>query len=671
VGDFDSVKAIFEALMPRQLRHSMGEFYTPDWLADFVVTEITAGDSEAHTRRFIDPTCGSGTFLFTVVRKFAKSNPNILKKIVGVDINPLSALAAKTNYILFCDDAFLECNKPFAIPVFDGDVLNSATPRQTEGLFDNPGDLSYEIGGNRIKIPAGEYTIDDYVSLAKERHGVGGDALREDLRTIYAQIDSLPASLTAAALSQFGVLCVPRADYAVGNPPWVNWEYLPKEYRARHRYVWQRYELFDYRGMNSIFVKEDISSLVTYVTLDRFVEDGGKLGFVIKEPLFKSSKHGAGFRKFYLANTRTHLQPYSVHDLTRFRPFPGINNRTAVMFVRKGEQARYPVAYTVWEPRGRISLGNYSRLAETKGQFNFLDKKARPVDKDDPTSGWISISGDIYRKLNSYLGGCDYKARTGTFTGGANGIYWLEILEDMGHEVLVRNITERAKIKFEQVTVSLEKAHVYPLITGSDLNLWGYDYRRYILCPHTRASKMYPLAPDELKPTPKVLDYLHHFRRELEGRKGFTSFDKAIHDQFFYALQRIGEYTFAPYKVAWRYICKSFTVAVIERVEDRFLGARNLVPNEKLIYIGLDDKDEAYYLCGVLSSSVFREIIDSFTVSIQIAPRTIDRLKLARFDRENEIHRAISEACWKGHRSPDKTEHLKEIDRLVEQLYAI
>ena len=96
---------------------------------------------------------------------------------------------------------------------------------------------------------------------------------------------------------------------------------------------------------------------------------------------------------------------------------------------------------------------------------------------------------------------------------------------------------------------------------------------------------MYPISLETLNDFPLTKKYFDGFKKELEDRKGFTSFDKKIHTENYYTLQRIGEYTFEPYKVAWRYIAKEFTPCVIESVSDMYLGKKNSIPNEKVIYI--------------------------------------------------------------------------------------
>ena len=57
----DILKHLYQYLVPKELRHDLGEYYTPDWLADFLLGEAGyAGDPAV---RVLDPGCGSGTFL--------------------------------------------------------------------------------------------------------------------------------------------------------------------------------------------------------------------------------------------------------------------------------------------------------------------------------------------------------------------------------------------------------------------------------------------------------------------------------------------------------------------------------------------------------------------------------------------------------------------------------
>jgi N-6 DNA Methylase len=64
--DHDVLKALYQSVIAPEVRHRLGEYYTPDWLARRMVEEVI--DEPLH-QRVLDPACGSGTFLFHAVRR--------------------------------------------------------------------------------------------------------------------------------------------------------------------------------------------------------------------------------------------------------------------------------------------------------------------------------------------------------------------------------------------------------------------------------------------------------------------------------------------------------------------------------------------------------------------------------------------------------------------------
>jgi type I restriction-modification system DNA methylase subunit len=52
-------------LVDPDTRHDLGEFYTPDWLAEIMLDHVLAENPDV---RLLDPACGSGTFLYTAIR---------------------------------------------------------------------------------------------------------------------------------------------------------------------------------------------------------------------------------------------------------------------------------------------------------------------------------------------------------------------------------------------------------------------------------------------------------------------------------------------------------------------------------------------------------------------------------------------------------------------------
>ena len=136
----DLLKRVYQNIVPREIRRQLGEFYTPDWIAQLIIwralhilikgsppQEAIVPDPidravglidefyKKHERipRFIDPTCGSFTFGVHYVNallrwyntkrvpihpvEFARM---IMDSVMGIDLNPVAVITAKVNYLL-------------------------------------------------------------------------------------------------------------------------------------------------------------------------------------------------------------------------------------------------------------------------------------------------------------------------------------------------------------------------------------------------------------------------------------------------------------------------------------------------------------------------------------------------------------------------------------------
>lgn len=145
----------------------------------------------------------------------------------------------------------------------------------------------------------------------------------------------------------------------------------------------------------------------------------------------------------------------------------------------------------------------------------------------------------------------------------------------------------------------------------------------------------------------------------------------------------------------WKYIAgesgkAKFSCAVISDVEDKFLGKKQIIPNEKLMLVPLYSEEEAYYLCGVLNSVFVRAIVASYVVKTEISTHILNIVKPPKYDPYNNLHKKIAELskgahklakCIYAKRKPDYCREVKaeeeltsvedELDRAVAQLYNI
>ncbi len=141
----DILKALYESLIDPETRHKLGEYYTPDWLAARMVEEVVDNPLE---QRVMDPSCGSGTFLFHAVRTLLKAASDsglsaakavrlAVEKVAGVDIHPVAVILARVTYLLALMPALREEHPgTIPLPVYLGDSLqwNLATGRQGDTI---------------------------------------------------------------------------------------------------------------------------------------------------------------------------------------------------------------------------------------------------------------------------------------------------------------------------------------------------------------------------------------------------------------------------------------------------------------------------------------------------------------------------------------------------------
>jgi len=307
-----------------------------------------------------------------------------------------------------------------------------------------------------------------------------------------------------------------------------------------------------------------------------------------------------------------------------------------------------------------------------------------PIEENKPESPWMQITKKAYEGIKKVLGESEYKAHEGVKTA-LNQVYWIKILDETPQGLLITNpILPGQKKKVKVVQAIVEKDLVYPLIRGRDVKKWYIEGEYgYIIVPHDPKTGN-PL-PEHIMKTryPKSYDYLYQFKSDLENRSIHKLWGKG---KPFYSLYDIGAYTFSSYKIVWKAIAGaitgkaiSFASAVLEPYKDK-----PVIPDASLMLIPVKDKDEAYYVCSILNSSIFLLAIATYTYEIGAYTHIVNYLKVLSFDPTNSLHKKLSELSRKAHEIAKEIyernrEDLKvdlkkieeEIDNIVAKLYGI
>ncbi len=154
----DILKKLYQFLVPEEIRHDLGEYYTPDWLAERCLNQIGYGikDRDLLKKRLLDPGCGSGTFVILAIKR-ARENARlygiepsetlalITRNIFGFDLNPIAVIAARTNYLLAIADLLKYRRGEVTIPIYLCDSINPPRAKEQASLIDDPETGIYAI----------------------------------------------------------------------------------------------------------------------------------------------------------------------------------------------------------------------------------------------------------------------------------------------------------------------------------------------------------------------------------------------------------------------------------------------------------------------------------------------------------------------------------------------
>ena len=87
------------------------------------------------------------------------------------------------------------------------------------------------------------------------------------------------------------------------------------------------------------------------------------------------------------------------------------------------------------------------------------------------------------------------------------------------------------------------------------------------------------------------------------------------------------------------------------------------------MYVSTDDENEAYYLCGVLSSTMVANCVKSYMNPTSISAHVLNKLNIPTYNHDDEKHREIAKICKEGHGKSDIKKYICKLDEIVTELY--
>lgn len=230
----DTLANSYEKIVPHSHRKTMGEFFTPIHIVDYILNRVGyTVKQNIENKKIIDLSCGSGSFLTRAVKILSEKlkyrvdmryNQDISPKqamiiintvknnIYGIDINPIACLLCQINFYFTLFDLFkmlIEKEIDYEIPIFNifnKDTFQFKFSRRYDYVVGNPPylfiraipqDYRNFIENLSLKTNQGQY---DYYQIFIE---LGIKILKENGRLGYIIPDSLLALSNRKILRKF------------------------------------------------------------------------------------------------------------------------------------------------------------------------------------------------------------------------------------------------------------------------------------------------------------------------------------------------------------------------------------------------------------------------------------------------------------------------------------
>lgn len=718
----DVFKDLYMNIIPQSIRHSMGEYFTPEWLADGVITEALSTISNKEWSA-IDPCCGSGIFIIALIKKVVGDiNINelsenekkellqsILDRIHGIDINPLSVLSARVSYYIaihqFGDIEDIE------IPIFLGDSAIVPISKTIDGIDcyyysinnNKYGALKVLLPKSFVDKPDFGKAMSDLQALVKaESANVLYSKITEDFserqkgsETLMKSILQLSEDLVKLHKNKWDGIWIRittnfmmiarlhKHDLIVGNPPWVKWEHLPAAYTRKIKEFCDIRHIFCNDGMYG-GAQLNICALISNVSATNWLKENGVLAFLMPDSLMSQNSYEE-FRNFYTdfsKNERLYLQkldrwcaplrPFKVGKKSVTQDFNTYYYSNPIIDYKEGVKVR---AITKKKGINDLLINKCLTFEEAKQYLVLTEQSAKQLANNSTQFTYVSESLDY----SPIIGKTSYLYRTGVESTP------FEIFKMLGegasnkenHYRFKNKVLKTSKYKVDdipQIGWDFPVELLYPMVEGPAIKPFTFDWdNNYHLIPYKREDTSKPISLDELtKENPEVAVYFcnHRFLLDQQSDKS-----KTMHQgDEFYALSKIGPYTFAPYIVAAR-DNSNFCSSVINPVMTPWGEVKQAICVKHTIIISQDvdgnfiSEEESHYINAILNSSIVHSYIHS-TFKTNGFSLKKSNLCIPKFDISNRLHNRL--VILSKYASLKKNEKKRErVAELASKLYVM
>jgi len=675
--EIDVLKLLYEALIDREERHGLGEYYTPDWLAAKMVRQAIDLPLE---QRVLDPACGSGTFLFHAVRHHlsaaakAKTDPKTRAEmacalIAGLDIHPVAVIIARVTYLLALGEALTTRGGDISIPVYVGDsmqlsVSSVLTGKELEIRVPPPengkdgGKIT--VGGETLRFPeaicSNPHLLDDVVERMRmsSEQGHPAASFRASVRNLgvadadlgqitdtYQRYDALRRSerntiwaYVARNLSRPLYLSAGerRSDVLIGNPPWLAFRYMSSDLQKDFRRLAQE-ERIHVGG--KLATQNDLSALFFARSVALYLKVGGRIAFVM--PLAAMTR--GQFEKFRSGSFETKSVQFEDawvlgDDVQPLFPVP-----SCVLFAKVDRGLGRALPEKVRRYSGVLPYRNAPESVADE-MLTVVDGAPRPdeasYEAGSPYRSAFRQGATLVPRMLCLV----ERAQTGRI--GGNPKMPLVMSRRTGQE-------KRPWKNLIGIEQAVEAEFLRPVLLGESILPFRVFRPFEGVIPVDEKGTMLDAAAAGRRGMTGLSGWLKQAEETWETNKTATV---SLSGQFDYYGKLTSQFPIASIRVVY---AKAGTLPAAAIVEDR--GA---VIDHKLYWAAVTDRREALYLASILGCELARKRVENLQSRGQWGARDFDKvmftLPIPRFDPNSELHKDLAAAGTEAEKTAAKVQ---------------
>jgi type I restriction-modification system DNA methylase subunit len=669
--DEDIFKEIYQEIVKRGDRHKLGEYYTPEWLAELTLNEaVSFMESKNEQKKFsiLDPACGSGTFLtnaISMLKKNGYSLEEIIDNVYGIDLNPLAISIARANYLLALGKLIEKRKGAVFIPVYMADSIKLPIMRKElihgiavlaidvdKGIqLDLP--LELALDDDRLKMTLAIFTdiLNEYKSnKIKRADGIkafnskfeGPKLIKEILeKTLVTIMDLVDADRDSVWVFMMRNIYAPlrlkekRFDLVIGNPPWISFKFI--ENSAYKQFI--KTEVFKYKLLNpkqtGLFTHLDTSTAFYAKTADIYLTAKGILAFVMPRSVLTAAKQHEAFKK----QQTPKMTIIKILDTEKVNPLFNVDACTII--AKKDGSTKYPVEMDVIS--GNLPEKNL-RLKIASKYLTVEKCEYSPVEKENMISPYYS----------QVLEGASIVPRTLWFIKFIPGTFGL----NPDAPAIESLVLPDAKEPWKNIILKgeIESGFIFATVTGKYVLPFKPQLLPIVLPISKTNGKFRILLSQDLRKDGKLkmanwLDLTEAAWKENATETSLKNFPKVM-DRVNYhnglTLQKQKRF-FVIYTSSGTHIAAA--VMDTQNIKSMKVGNAKIringfIADYKTYWFATNDKQEANYLAAILNSNTLDQMIKPHQSRGKFGPRDICRLpfefNIPQFDESKQLHKQIA-----------------------------